>query len=102
MKLVVEFDIYADLLEVPASVVEQRNKLRNQFLDWLYNPKSRHNHYKYMVDAAGRRTKCMVYGTKEFVEWLNRKALRSSEEKATIAASDIDTDQYKDVPSIFF
>ena len=102
MKLIVEFDVYADLLEVPAEVVEQRDKLRNRFLDWLYDPKNRHNYYRYVVDAAGHSTKCMLYGAKEFVDWLNEKPLRNNEEKATIISSGIETDLYNDIPAIFF
>lgn len=102
MQLIVEFDCYADMLDVPSIVVEERDSLKRKFLNWLYCPKSHHTYYQYIMDSRGHRTKCLVYGSKEFVDWLNNKILRASDEKAVIAERDIDVDMYQDVPLIFF
>lgn len=102
MQLIVEFDCYADMLDVPSAVVEERDLLKKKFLNWLYCPKPHHTHFQYILDSHGHRTKCIVYGSEEFVDWLNKKILRTRDAKAVISERNIDVDMYPGAPLLCF
>lgn len=101
MKLLIEFDVYSDIVDVPEFVINDINKYRNRFLDWMYNPKVKHKYWRKDVDAFGHKFKGVCYGSEAFIEWLNTKVLKNSEEKAALveAETDYDGDSY---PKIFF
>ena len=54
MKLVLEFDLDADMIEVPQSVIDQRELLQKRFCKWLYDPQTRHNYWVTMRDSSGK------------------------------------------------
>ena len=101
MKLLIEFDVYSDIVDVPEFVIKDIQKYRNKFLDWLYNPKIKHKYWRIGRDASGRRFKGVCYGSDAFIEWLNAKVLKDSEEKATLVESETEYDG-NDYPKIFF
>jgi len=37
MKLVLEFDCDADIIEVPQNVIDNKNLLKKRFLKWIFN-----------------------------------------------------------------
>ncbi len=74
MQLIVEFDIDADLIDVPDSVIAQREALPPRFLKWLYDPGVKH---RYRVREKGFVGYC--YRSDAFVEWLNKKVLGGSD-----------------------
>ena len=98
MKMMIEFDINADIIEVPESVVKDRELLRRRFLKWLYDKNVRH---KYWVTSSGGE-KGVCYRSDAFVEWLSKKVLKGDLVKAEIVAEEVDIDEYKHLPSIFF
>lgn len=91
MKMIVEFDISADLIEVPASVVENREVLHRQFLKWLYG---------WEGSRRWRKGGCYCYRSDAFVEWLNKKILKGGEQAKVLETMLRDWDET--LPSIFF
>ena len=91
MKMIVEFDISADLIEVPAHVVENRERLRRQFLKWLTG---------WEGSRRWRKGGCYCYRSDAFVEWLNKKVLPREEQAKVLETMLRDWDET--LPSIFF
>ena len=98
MKMMVEFDINADIIEVPECVVKDREILRGRFLKWLYNKSVKHKYWVNFLD--GSRGVC--YRSDAFVEWLNKKRLKDYPEKAMVLEQEVDSDANRHLPSIFF
>ena len=46
MELIVEFDLNADWVSVPESVVENIDVIRQRFLRWVYSPEGQKAHEK--------------------------------------------------------
>ena len=101
MKLLIEFDVYSDIVDVPEVVIKDIQKYRNKFLDWLYNPKIKHKHWRKELEPNGRKSYYVCYGSDAFIEWLNAKVLKDSEEKATLVESETEYDG-NEYPKIFF
>ena len=98
MKLLVQFDVNADVIDVPQSVVEQKDLYRSRFYKWLSNESVRHSYWvTFQNGSRGLR-----FRSEAFVQWLNKKILRDSEEKAVIVRQYVAADEYADLPSIFF
>ena len=106
MKLYVMLDFTAQLIDVPQHVIENKDFYRNKFLDWLYNQKIKHQYRTKALYASGHVFVGMCYDAGAFVEWLNKKVLSKSGDKATIIATNLDIDEraWKDagIPFIFF
>ena len=106
MKLYIELDVYAQIIDVPAHIVEQKDYYRNKFLDWLYNPKVKHNYRVKAVDASGNSFVGLQYDGYAFVDWLNQKVLKRTGETAVMLDPDIEIDENKrsqdKLPYIFF
>ena len=98
MQMLVEFDVSADIIEVPSFVVEKRKHYRKKFLDWLYNPAVKHSYW--VKSSSGWKGVC--FGTDAFVEWLNKKVLKHSDEKAVVVQRDVSHENSNNLPSIFF
>ncbi len=97
MKLILQFDVDADLLEVPQSVVENRELLQKKFTTWIYKIPN-----KYWItarDSSGRKFRVLRYRGDAFVEWLNRSIL--TDEKARILQTAI-CDYPADLPVLYF
>lgn len=84
MKLVLEFDCDADIIEVPQSVIDNRDLLKKRFLKWIFNKRVKHKYWVTTQDHAGKTFKGVRYRGDAFVEWLNKKVLSEESEKASI------------------
>lgn len=100
MKLAVEFDLDADIIEVPQSVIDDREHLRAQFIDWLYDDRIRHAYRKTFTDSNGRKFVGMVYRSDAFVEWLNKMVLVGTGQTARVLKSH--AEPMTDLPKILF
>ena len=98
MQMMIEFDVNADVIEVPQFVIDDRELYRSSFLKWLYDKSI---HHKYWVTFSDGE-KGLCYRSDAFVEWLNKKIFKGSTEKAEIVLQEVDIDDYRRLPSIFF
>lgn len=102
MKMLIEFDIDADIIDVPESVIEHRDRYRNQFYKWLSDPKVKHKYWQKVPNQDGTHYMGLRFRSDAFVEWLNRK-LRKTGECATILQTHVPIEAYHDMlPSVFF
>ena len=99
--MVVEFDISADVIEVPQSVIDNREHLRTRFLKWLYDEKTKHKYWVEMKDSTGKKLRGVCFRSNAFVEWLNKKVLSKAEETAVVLAENV-FEYPDDLPKIFF
>lgn len=90
MQMIVEFDIGADLIEVPEWVVRDREKLRRQFFKWLTG---------FEGSRRYRKGGCWCYRSDAFVYWLNKRVLEG--EQARVVREQL-RDWDDSLPSIFF
>ena len=99
MLLVVEFDITADIINVPEDVILNKDIYRTRFLKWLY---ATNNKYRTKItDSNGHTFWGIIFRSDAFVEWLNKKVLKNSTEKAEVIVTC--TNEYsEDLPVIFF
>ena len=106
MKLYVEIDFYAQVIDVPGHIMEKREYYRDKFLDWIYNPKVKHPYREVAVDASGKFFVAMVYDGQAFVDWLNRKVLKGTGETAMMLEPKIEIGDRpwvrEGLPYIFF
>ncbi len=102
MELIVEFDLNADLVSVPESVVENIEVIRQRFLRWVYSPEGQKKLTKKMVGSDGQSFACVCYNSEEFIDWLNKKVLQAGEDRAALVKKNIDSQFCGSVPSIFF
>ena len=102
MELIVEFDLNADLVSVPARVAESIDVIRQRFLRWVYSPEGQKKLTKKMEGSDGQRFACICYNSEEFIDWLNKKVLQAEEDRAALVEKNIDSRSYRSVPSIFF
>lgn len=91
MKMIVEFDIGADLIEVPEWVVRDRELLRRQFLKWLTG---------WEGSRRWRKGGCYCYRSDAFVDWLNKKVLTEGEQARVVREYLREWDET--LPGIFF
>ena len=97
MLLVTKFDIDADLIDVPQSVIEQANVYQEQFFSWLFN---KNNNHKYWWYEKGKKVGC-AYRSDAFIEWLNAFPLRGSKNKAKSVSVHV-FEYDNSLPSLFF
>lgn len=90
MQMIVEFDIGADLIEVPEWVVRDREKLRRQFFKWLTG---------FEGSRRYRKGGCWCYRSEAFVYWLNKRVLEG--EQARVVQEQMG-EWDESLPSIFF
>ena len=98
MLLFVEFDINADLIDVPQSVIDDRENLSRLFLKWLYDKNTKH---RYWYTFPGGE-KGVMYRSDAFVEFLNSQILMDSPQKAVIVQQEIPRENKQSLPSVFF
>lgn len=101
MKLILEFDFDADVIEVPQYVLENKEILRKRFLKWLYSKQTRHKYWVILRDSNGRKYRGVRYRSDAFVEWLNKKVLMDGMEKASILEEHV-YEYADDIPKLFF
>lgn len=101
MQMVIQFDLDADIIEVPEYVVENRELMKRRFWKWLNNKDTKHKYWVTVTDRSGRRFKGLRYRSDAFVEWLNKKVLEDTEQCAYIVKEHT-LDYPPEMPSIFF
>lgn len=102
MKMIVEFDIDADIIDVPQRIIKERELIRRRFLKWLYDKGNKHK-YCVQVENNGKKYDALCYRSDALVEWLNKKVLQNSVEKATIVKQHVAVDSYcEEYPVIQF
>ena len=84
MRLLLEFDISADIIDVPQNVIDNREYYQKKFFNWLYNPLVKHRFREKAYDADGHRFIAMHYRGDAFVEYLNLKVLKKEPYQASI------------------
>ena len=97
MRMLIEFDVDADIIDVPQSVVDNKEVLQRRFLKWLYNRQIKHKYWTTINGAEG-----LYYRSDAFVEWLNKKVLDNQAEKAAIVQQHVSVNNEQHLPSIFF
>ena len=97
MRMIVEFDVDADMIDVPQHVIDHLEALRTEFLRWLYDRKNPHRYWVKMGSVQG-----VCYRSDALVEWLNGYILRDTSEKAVILEQHISRDICYNLPSVFF
>ena len=98
MQMMLEFDINADIIDVPQFIIENRELYRSRFLKWLYDKNIHHKYWVKFPDGD----KGLCYRADAFVEWLNKKILKGSTDRAEIVLEEVDIDAYRHLPSVFF
>ncbi len=101
MKVIVEFDTDCDIIQVPDVLVPQLDTLRQKFLHWLYDPGIQHKYWKVFRDPSGQKITGISYRSDVFVEWLNKKVLKASPEKAAVLEACVPI-KGTGLPKIFF
>lgn len=103
MLLLIEFDFDADIIDVPETIIDNREIYRKQFLRWLHNSGTKHRYWVRGKKHAEKEFVGLCYRADAFVEWLNKKVLDKNIEKATIIQSHVAIEDYKNIlPSVFF
>lgn len=103
MKLLIEFDIDADIIEVPQFVIDQREDLRRRFWKWISDKTIKHKYWIEMRDNHGNSHYVLRYRAAAFVEWLNKKYIKKGSEKAYVVEEHVNIDDFHhELPSIFF
>ena len=102
MRMLVEFDVDADIIDVPQYVIDDRLRYRNQFYKWLSDPSVKHKYWRTYKSQDGSNYVCLCYRSEAFVEWLNKK-LRKAGDNVCVVQTHVAIDDYRDtLPSIFF
>lgn len=97
MRLYAEFDISADIIDVPQKVIDNRKQISAQFLKWLFTPEVK---AKYTVINNGRRALC--YRSEAFVEFLNQEILSDFPQKAKILEQYVSLNNQDKLPAVCF
>jgi len=97
MLLFVEFDINADIIDVPQEVIDNRKLLNRACVNWLYSSAVKP---RYTVTINGHRGLC--YRSEAFVAFLNENLLKDSKQKAFIVEQCVSRDNRQNLPSVFF
>lgn len=101
MRLLLTFDYYADIIDVPPRVIDDLAYFKNGFYDWLYD---KSNHHAYWISDKGEHDgsqDAVMYGSEAFLEWLNTYALTEGE-RAALVTGDLDEWDDVDLPSMWF
>lgn len=103
MKMIVEFDCDADIIDVPQEIIDKKDILRKRFLSWLYDKGTNHKYWVKIPTGNGTWYLGVQYRSDAFVEWLNKKVLRTSGQKAIVVQQYMSIEMCpSDLPIIFF
>lgn len=97
MRMLVNFSINADIIDVPQSVIDNRKALQSCFFDWLYDTGNNHKYWRMLDGTMG-----VMYRSDAFVEWLNEFVLKDSTEKASILEQYVSRDNRNKLPTLNF
>ena len=101
MQLILQFDVDADIIDVPKKVIEDRDLMRKKFLRWIYNRRNKHIYWIAIPGPSGNKNMGVCFGGDAFVEWLNLNVLSEYEEKSIVLESHI-SDPPANIPVLFF
>lgn len=101
MKMAIQFDLDADIVEVPEFVVVNRELMKRHFWKWLNNKSTKHKYWAMSTDCRGKKSIWLRYRGDAFVEWLNKKVLDKNDQKAYIVEEYV-SEYPDDMPFIFF
>ena len=80
MKMLIKFgDSDVDIIDVPIFVIENAEKLQNEFFEWLYD---RNIDHSYWMERDGQKKYGVQYRSDAFIEWLNAFPLKDSPDKS--------------------
>lgn len=102
MKLLVKFDVDADIMDVPEFVVEDADMYRRRFWKWLSDPSVKHKYWRKGKDGNGNTFMGLCFRSDAFAEWLNRKVLKNDQKKAVVLEEHVDMTKFEELPYIFF
>ncbi|WP_292380353.1 hypothetical protein [Methanosarcina sp. UBA289] len=97
MLLVIQFDIDADIIDVPQTIIENAGHYQDQFHKWLSNKAVNHSYWFY---KDGKKYG-LIFRSDAFVEWLNKYPLKENSQKAKIV-SQHSSEYEKALPILFF
>ena len=97
MLLIIRFDVDADIIDVPQSIVTNAESYQTQFLDWISNKDNNHAYWHYVNGEKWG----LCYRSDALVEWLNTFPLATSSEEAKIIDNKVKEFDEK-LPSLFF
>jgi hypothetical protein len=95
MKLKINFDVTADIINIPDILKSQLEKLAEEFYIWI----TEHTPEKYQKVIEGLQV--IDFRGEAFIEWLNAGVLKDSTEKASMIESCVDVETAAD-EEIFF
>ncbi len=98
MKLLIEFDVDGDIIDVPQYIIDKKDLYRSRFYKWLSNESIRHSYWVTFPNGM----KGLCFRSDALVEWINKKVLKNSDEKAVVLQQHVAVDDHADLPSIFF
>lgn len=101
MRLVLEFDLDADIIEVPQYVLENKEILQKKFLKWLYSKQTKHPYWIMGRDSNGKKFKGVKYRSDAFVEWLNKKVLTEGMGQSSVIEEHV-LEYPADLPKLMF
>ena len=101
VRVIVQFDCDADMISVPDRICGDLDSYRSKFLKWIYGSNSKHRYWVEIADGHGSKYRALRYRSDAFVEWLNKKVLDKSEEKATVIQQYL-ADRNEDMPTVCF
>lgn len=103
MQLLIAFDCDGDIIEVPQVVIDEREVLARRFWKWISNKSIKHQYWATFQDESGKQWTGLKYRGDAFVAWLNKKYLKSSNDKAYVLHDHVDIDDYEhSLPTIYF
>jgi len=76
-------DTDVDIINVPIFVIDNAEKLQNEFFEWLSD---RNNDHSYWMERDGQKKYGVNYRSDAFIEWLNAFPLKDKPEKAEFIA----------------
>ena len=100
MKMVLSFEFDADIIDVPKSIIENKDELKNEFYDWLYD---KNIHHRFWANEKGVQDGTqfgVVYRSDAFIEWINTYVLLGVE-KASLLEEQVD-DWDRTLPTLWF
>lgn len=100
MTLVIIFDKDIDIIDVPQSVIDNKDNLKKKFLHWVYN-KNNKKYRKQHIDKDGKCFYGVMYRSDAFVYWLNKKVLFNNDAHATVLIQHTN-DYPNSAPTLFF
>ena len=101
MRLVLEFDCDADIVDVPQFVIENKEFYRKRFIKWLYNKNTKHKYWVQVRDSNGNSYYGLRYRGDAFVEWLNKRVLGQEDQMACVVEQNA-CDYPNTLPTLFF